>query len=112
MDTTVRKFNAEEFPVLLCDTVGFIRNLPTMLVDAFKSTLEEVTDADLVLNVCDASDPDVEQHISVTLDVLQQLGVTAPVLRFITSATNANRCHSRQIIAFTFPPPKTKSGRA
>ena len=91
LDTTVRKFNAEEFPVLLCDTVGFIRNLPTMLVDAFKSTLEEVTDADLVLNVCDASDPDVEQHISVTTDVLRQLGVTAPVL---TVYNKCDKCQS------------------
>ena len=62
--------------VLLVDTVGFISRLPHDLVDAFKSTLEEVVYADLILNICDASDPGVEEQISVTKSVISQLGAS------------------------------------
>lgn len=81
LDTTVRKVDVRGADVLFCDTVGFIRNLPTTLVEAFKSTLEEVTFADLILNVCDASDPNVENQIAVTEEILSELGTTAPVIR-------------------------------
>lgn len=81
LDTTVRKAQLLGTDVLFCDTVGFIRNLPTALINAFKSTLEEVTFADLVLNVCDASNPDVENHIAVTEKILEELGVSAPIIR-------------------------------
>lgn len=81
LDTTVRKAQLLGTEVLFCDTVGFIRNLPTALINAFKSTLEEVTFADLVLNVCDASNPDVENHIAVTEKILEELGVSAPIIR-------------------------------
>ena len=81
LDTTVRKVTLRGMDVLFCDTVGFIRNLPTMLVDAFKSTLEEVSFADLILNVCDVSNPNVESHIAVTEQILAQLNAEAPVVR-------------------------------
>ena len=63
-DTTVRKVVIKNLPFLLSDTVGFIRKLPTMLVDSFKSTLDEVREADLLLHVVDISHPDFEDHIA------------------------------------------------
>lgn len=67
--------------VILVDTVGFISRLPHSLVESFKSTLEEVVYADLILNVCDASNPDYEQQIEVTLDTIKELGASdKPVL--------------------------------
>ena len=81
LDTTVRKISINGADVLLCDTVGFIRNLPTTLIEAFKSTLDEVTFADLILNVCDASNPDAQSHINVTEQILADIGATAPVVR-------------------------------
>src|SRR5690606_28121072 len=62
-DTTVRKVVIKILPFLLSDTVGFIRKLPTQLVDSFKSTLDEVREADLLLHVVDISHPDFEDHI-------------------------------------------------
>ena len=64
LDTTVRKVVIKNLPFLLSDTVGFIRKLPTMLVDSFKSTLDEVREADLLLHVVDISHPDFEDHIA------------------------------------------------
>ena len=63
LDTTVRKVVIKNLPFLLSDTVGFIRKLPTQLVDSFKSTLDEVREADLLLHVVDISHPDFEEHI-------------------------------------------------
>ena len=63
LDTTVRKVVIKNLPFLLSDTVGFIRKLPTQLVDSFKSTLDEVCEADLLLHVVDISHPDFEDHI-------------------------------------------------
>lgn len=60
--------------VMLIDTVGLIRRLPHHLVEAFRSTLEEATEADVIINLCDASDSHVEQHIEVTRELLQSLG--------------------------------------
>ena len=82
LDTTVRKTTLPNgVNVLFCDTVGFIKDLPHQLINAFKSTLEEAVLADLVLNVCDISDENVENHIDVTEQLLGELGVTAPILR-------------------------------
>ena len=82
LDTTVRKTALPNgVNVLFCDTVGFIKDLPHQLINAFKSTLEEAVLADLVLNVCDISDENVENHIDVTEQLLGELGVTAPILR-------------------------------
>lgn len=60
--------------VLLIDTVGFVRRLPHHLVQAFRSTLEEAAEADVILNVCDASSPEAEEHLQVTRELLHELG--------------------------------------
>lgn len=74
LDTTVRKVVVENLPFLLADTVGFIRKLPTDLVDSFKSTLDEVREADLLLHVVDISHPDFEEQIHVVENTLKELG--------------------------------------
>lgn len=74
LDTTVRKVVIENLPFLLADTVGFIRKLPTDLVDSFKSTLDEVREADLLLHVVDISHPDFEEQIKVIDNTLKDLG--------------------------------------
>ena len=74
LDTTVRKIIVENLPFLLADTVGFIRKLPTDLVDSFKSTLDEVREADLLLHVVDISHPDFEEQITVVEKTLADLG--------------------------------------
>ena len=74
LDTTVRKVVIENLPFLLADTVGFIRKLPTYLVDSFKSTLDEVREADLLLHVVDISHPDFEEQIKVVDNTLKDLG--------------------------------------
>ena len=74
LDTTVRKMTIDNLPFLLADTVGFIRKLPTDLVDSFKSTLDEVREADLLLHVVDISHPDFEDQISVVEKTLAELG--------------------------------------
>ena len=74
LDTTVRKVVIENLPFLLADTVGFIRKLPTDLVDSFKSTLDEVREADLLLHVVDISHPDFEEQIRVVEQTLKDLG--------------------------------------
>lgn len=74
LDTTVRKVVIQNLPFLLADTVGFIRKLPTDLVDSFKSTLDEVREADLLLHVVDISHPDFEEQINVVNQTLKDLG--------------------------------------
>ena len=74
LDTTVPKMVIDNLPFLLADTVGFIRKLPTDLVDSFKSTLDEVREADLLLHVVDISHPDFEEQISVVEKTLADLG--------------------------------------
>ena len=74
LDTTVRKMVIDNLPFLLADTVGFIRKLPTDLVESFKSTLDEVREADLLLHVVDISHPDFEEQISVVEKTLADLG--------------------------------------
>ena len=74
LDTTVRKVVIENLPFLLADTVGFIRKLPTDLVDSFKSTLDETREADLLLHVVDISHPDFEDQIQVVEKTLADLG--------------------------------------
>ncbi|MEO8253257.1 MAG: GTPase HflX [Flavobacterium sp.] len=73
LDTTVRKVVIKNLPFLLSDTVGFIRKLPTQLVDSFKSTLDEVREADLLLHVVDISHPDFEDHIASVNQILQDI---------------------------------------
>lgn len=74
LDTTVRKVIIDNLPFLLSDTVGFIRKLPTDLVDSFKSTLDEVREADLLIHVVDISHPDFEEQIHVVEKTLGDLG--------------------------------------
>lgn len=74
LDTTVRKVTIANLPFLLSDTVGFIRKIPTDLVDSFKSTLDEVREADLLLHVVDISHPDFEEQIDVVNRTLADLG--------------------------------------
>ena len=74
LDTTVRKVTIENLPFLLADTVGFIRKLPSDLVESFKSTLDEVREADLLVHVVDISHPDFEEQISVVEKTLADLG--------------------------------------
>lgn len=73
LDTTVRKVVIKNLPFLLSDTVGFIRKLPTQLVDSFKSTLDEVREADLLLHIVDISHPDFEDHIESVNQTLQDI---------------------------------------
>lgn len=73
LDTTVRKVVIQNLPFLLTDTVGFIRKLPTQLVDSFKSTLDEVREADLLLHVVDISHPNFEDHIASVNKVLGEI---------------------------------------
>ena len=74
LDTTVRKVTIENLPFLLADTVGFIRKLPSDLVESFKSTLDEVREADLLVHVVDISHPDFEDQIRVVEQTLSELG--------------------------------------
>ena len=74
LDTTVRKVTIENLPFLLADTVGFIRKLPSDLVESFKSTLDEVREADLLVHVVDISHPDFEDQIRVVEQTLGELG--------------------------------------
>ena len=74
LDTTVRKVTIENLPFLLADTVGFIRKLPSDLVESFKSTLDETREADLLVHVVDISHPDFEDQIRVVEQTLSELG--------------------------------------
>jgi GTPase len=74
LDTTVRKVVVENLPFLLSDTVGFIRKLPTHLVESFKSTLDEVREADILIHVVDISHPNYEEQIEVVESTLRELG--------------------------------------
>lgn len=74
LDTTVRKVTIDNLYFLLCDTVGFIRKLPTQLVESFKSTLDEVREADLLIHVVDISHQNFEDHINVVKQTLIDIG--------------------------------------
>lgn len=89
LDTTVRKVIIDNLPFLLSDTVGFIRKLPTDLVDSFKSTLDEVREADLLLHVVDISHPDFEDQIKVVEKTLADLGCAEKPLMIIFNKVDA-----------------------
>ena len=74
LDTTVRKMTIDNLPFLLADTVGFIRKLPSDLVESFKSTLDEVREADMLVHVVDISHPDFEEQVRVVDQTLSELG--------------------------------------
>ncbi|MEE3079882.1 MAG: GTPase HflX [Bdellovibrionota bacterium] len=76
LDSTFRMLNPDtKPPMILIDTVGFLSNLPNTLIDGFKTTLESALEADLLMIVCDISDPNYEKHLEVTNNVLKELGV-------------------------------------
>lgn len=75
VDSTVRKIAWEGIPFLLTDTVGFIRKLPTLLIESFKSTLDEVREADVLLHVVDISHPNFEEQIEVVQGILNEMGI-------------------------------------
>ncbi len=76
LDTTVRKVVLQRTPFLLSDTVGFIRKLPTRLIESFKSTLDEVREADILLHVVDMAHPQHEEHIKVVQQTLNEIGAS------------------------------------
>jgi GTP-binding protein HflX len=76
VDATVRKVVFNNIPFLLTDTVGFIRKLPTTLIESFKSTLDEVVESDILLHVVDISNPAFEEHIQVVNQTLQEIGAS------------------------------------
>ena len=73
LDTTVRKVVVNQIPFLLSDTVGFIRKLPTQLIESFKSTLNEITESDLLIHIVDISHPNYEEHIESVNQILGQI---------------------------------------
>ena len=91
LDTTVRKVIIDNLPFLLSDTVGFIRKLPTDLVDSFKSTLDEVREADLLLHVVDISHPDFEDQIRVVDKTLADLGCAEKPMMIVFNKVDAYR---------------------
>jgi GTP-binding protein HflX len=96
LDTTTRVLPGKGKPILLTDTVGFIRRLPHALVDAFRSTLEEVSLADLLIHVLDASDGDADRYFEATIRVLQELG--AGHIPMITVLNKIDRLESRETL--------------
>ena len=89
LDTTVRKMVIDNLPFLLADTVGFIRKLPTDLVDSFKSTLDEVREADLLVHVVDISHPDFEEQITVVEKTLAELGCAEKPMMLVFNKIDA-----------------------
>ena len=89
LDTTVRKVIIDNLPFLLADTVGFIRKLPTDLVDSFKSTLDEVREADLLVHVVDVSHPDFAEQIEVVNATLHDLGCSEKPQLLVFNKTDA-----------------------
>ncbi len=89
LDTTVRKVVFDNLPFLLSDTVGFIRKLPTELIESFKSTLDEVREADLLLHVVDISHPRFEDQIAVVKQTLQEIGAGATPVYLVFNKIDA-----------------------
>ena len=91
LDTTVRKVVIENVPFLLSDTVGFIRKLPTQLIEAFKSTLDEVREADILVHVVDISHPEFEEQMEVVERTLQEIGAGGKPVFVIFNKIDAYR---------------------
>jgi GTP-binding protein HflX len=89
LDTTVRKVVIENLPFLLSDTVGFIRKLPTDLIESFKSTLDEVREAELLIHIVDISHPAFEEQIKVVNNTLKDLGVSEKPLIIVFNKIDA-----------------------
>ena len=94
LDTTVRKVVVENLPFLLTDTVGFIRKLPHQLVESFKSTLDEVREADLLIHVVDLSHPNFEDHMNVVNETLAELDKTVKPTLMVFNKIDAYKTES------------------
>lgn len=105
LDTTVRKVIIDNLPFLLSDTVGFIRKLPTDLVDSFKSTLDEVREADLLVHVVDISHPDFEEQIRVVDKTLADLKCSEKPQMIVFNKIDAYTCVEKEADDLT---PRTK----
>ena len=92
LDTTVRKVVFDNLPFLLSDTVGFIRKLPTQLIESFKSTLDEVREADLLIHVVDVSHPQFEEQIDVVKQTLQEIGAGEKPVYLVFNKIDAYSC--------------------
>jgi GTP-binding protein HflX len=91
LDTTVRKVVIYDLPFLLSDTVGFIRKLPHSLIESFKSTLDEVREADLIIHVVDISHPNFEEQISTVNQTLAEIGAFDKPVIMVFNKTDAYR---------------------
>ena len=109
LDTTVRKVVIENVPFLLSDTVGFIRKLPTQLVEAFKSTLDEVREADILLHVVDISHPGFEEQMEVVERTLQEIGANNKPVYVIFNKIDAYTYEEYDEFSLT---PKGKENRS
>ena len=109
LDTTVRKVVIENVPFLLSDTVGFIRKLPTQLVEAFKSTLDEVREADILLHVVDISHPGFEEQMEVVENTLREIGAGKKPVFVIFNKIDAYRYEEYDEFSLT---PKGKENRS
>ena len=103
LDTTVRKVIIDNLPFLLSDTVGFIRKLPTDLVDSFKSTLDEVREADLLLHVVDIAHPDFEEQIQVVEKTLCDLDCSDKPCMIVFNKVDAYRWVEKDADDLTMP---------
>lgn len=92
LDTTVRKVVIGNVPFLLSDTVGFIRKLPTQLIEAFKSTLDEVREADVLVHVVDVSHPDYEEQMEVVENTLKDISASDKPIYVVFNKTDAYTC--------------------
>lgn len=108
LDTTVRKVVIENVPFLLSDTVGFIRKLPTELVEAFKSTLDEVREADILVHVVDISHPDFEEQMKVVEQTLREIGAAEKPVYVVFNKVDAYTYEEYDEFSLT---PKGKNNR-
>ena len=109
LDTTVRKVVIENVPFLLSDTVGFIRKLPTELIEAFKSTLDEVREADILVHVVDISHPEFEEQMQVVEKTLQDIGAANKPMYVVFNKIDAYTWEEYDEFSLT---PPTKSNRS
>ena len=109
LDTTVRKVVIENVPFLLSDTVGFIRKLPTQLIEAFKSTLDEVREADILVHVVDISHPDFEEQMRVVEQTLRDIDAANQPIYVVFNKIDAYEYE--QYDEFSLTPP-TKDNRS
>ena len=107
LDTTVRKVVIENVPFLLSDTVGFIRKLPTQLIEAFKSTLDEVREADILVHVVDISHSDFEEQMQVVENTLKEIGAGNKPIYVVFNKIDAYTYEEYD--EFSLTPPDRKS---